>query len=250
MKRAVLTGLVWACAGAARAQDTPPPGWSGDFGLAGRARPTHIGSTGFTVDALPIIELHYGPDVQLSLDDGAKWTVGHSGGWTYGPVAEYRQAYSDALAVGAHHPQDAIEIGGFAAHRPKFGEVEVRLRRAVNGYQGWSGDLSFDTGGKVGKNWEVGAEARVSWADSNYTDAYFGVRPRTAHRLGLPQFQENDFTTVGVEFGAARRLTTNTRLVASLALDRIVGPEDPTPSFRSRDIPTFTLGLTYRWPGH
>ena len=67
-----------------------------DTAVAGRVRPGHIGSASYTVDALPVVELHYGPDLQLSLDDGAKWTTSHAGGWAFGPVAEYRQAFSDA----------------------------------------------------------------------------------------------------------------------------------------------------------
>ena len=246
MKRLVLGGLVLACARGAQAQDQS--GWSGDLGAAARTRPDHVGARTYTLDAVPIVNLRYGDDLQVSLDDGVKWTAARMGGWAFGPVAEYRQAYSDGLAPGVRQPQDAIEIGGFAAYRLPFGEAEVRLRRAVDGYEGWSGDLSFDTGGQVSPHWQVGAEARLSWADAAYTDAFFGVRPHVAHRLGLPRFQENDFTTAGLELDAARTITAHSRVVAALAYDRVIGPADPTPSLQSRDIPTFTLGLTYHWP--
>lgn len=245
MKRLMLGGLI-VCAPAARADDLPA--WSVDLGAATRVRPDHVGARTFTTDAVPILDLHYGDRLQVSIDDGVKWTAIRAGRWSLGPVAEYRQAYSNGLPPGARRPQDAVEIGGFGAFRLPYGEAELRLRRAVDGYQGWSGDLSFDTGGRISRNWEVGAEARLAWADSAYTDAYFGVRPRLARRLGLPRFQENNFTTAGFELSAARRLTPDTRVVMALAYDRVVGPADPTPSLRSRDIPTFTLGLTYHWP--
>ena len=246
MRGLVLGGLALACARGAQAQ--AQSGWSGDLGAAARARPDHVGARTYTLDAVPVIDIHYGDSLQVSLDDGVKWTAVRAGGLAFGPVAEYRQAYSDGLAPGVRRPQNAIEIGGFAAYRLPFGQAEVRLRRAVDGYQGWSGDLSFDTGGRVSRRWQVGAEARLGWADDAYTDAYFGARRRTARRLGLPRFQENDFTTAGFELDVARDLTANARLVAALAYDRVIGPADPTPSLLSRDIPTLTLGLTYRWP--
>lgn len=242
-----LSCLVLAWAGAAHADDAPP-GWSADLGVVTRLRPDHLGGRTPTVEILPVAEVHYGDRLQLSLDDGAKWAAWKTDNWAVGPVIEYRQAYSDHLPLGAHKLEGAFEVGAFGSARLKYGEIELRLRRAVNGYEGWSGDLAFDTGGQVSKNWKVGAEARLSWADSNYSDAYFGLRRGVAHRLQLPRFQENDFRTVGVELDAARRLNSRTQLVMSVAMDRIVGPLDTNPILQTRNLPTLTLGVTYHWP--
>lgn len=247
MRRLTITGLALASASAAHAQ-TIEPGWSGDLGAVARLRPDHLGGRAFTLESLPVAEIHYGDRLQLSLDDGAKWSAWKVDGWSAGPVLEYRQAYADHLPPGAHKLEGAFEIGGFTAARFKYGEVELRLRRAVNGYQGWSGDLSFDTGGQINRNWKLGAEARLSWADSAYSNAYFGLRPVAMRRMNLPRFQENDMVTAGVEFDAARCINDRMQFVAALAFDRLVGPLDSNPILQTRNLPTLSLGVTYHWP--
>jgi outer membrane scaffolding protein for murein synthesis (MipA/OmpV family) len=247
VRRLALPGLALAWAGAAHAQ-AAETGWSADLGAVARLRPDHLGGRAFTLEPVPVVEVRYGDRLQLSLDDGAKWSAWQVDGWSAGPVLEYRQAYADRLPPGAHKLEGAFEIGGFAAARFKYGELELRLRRAANGYQGWSGDLSFDTGGQVTPNWKLGVETRLSWADSAYSDAYFGLRPAAARRMGLPRFQENDMLTAGVEFDAARRIDDRTQLVAIAAFDRLVGPLDSNPILQTRNLPTLSLGVTYHWP--
>ena len=229
---------------------TPDPGWSADPGFVVRVRPAHLGAKRYVVDALPIVEIHYGDQLQLSLNDGAKYSALRGKSWAIGPVAEYRQSFTDDLPRGARDVDDAIEVGGFASYRLPFGEVEGRLRKAVTGYRGWSGDLSFDTGTKVGPKWIVGAEARVAWADSNFTNDYFGLRPGAAHRIGLPRFLENDFWTAGGELGVARRIGPHMQFVVSISEDRILGPIGHTPLLRSRDLASFALGVTYHFSAH
>jgi outer membrane scaffolding protein for murein synthesis (MipA/OmpV family) len=241
----VLLPTLAGWAGTAHAQTDV--GWNADLGAVMRVRPDYLGSKHYAVDAVPVIEAHLGDQLQLSLDDGAKWSALRSVNWAFGPVAEYRQSYSDHLPAGAHRLDDAVELGGFGSHRLPLGEVELRLRHAVNGYQGWSGDLSFDTGGQVTPNWKVGGQARLAWADSAFSDAYFGLRREATRRLGLPRFAENDFRTVGLELDAARRLSPRTQLVLSLAEDRILGKLGDTPILCSRDLATLSIGLTYHW---
>lgn len=247
MRRLALPSLALAWAGAAHAQAIEP-GWSGDLGAVARLRPDHLGGRAYTLESVPVAEIHYGDRLQLSLDDGAKWSAWKVDGWSAGPVLEYRQAYADHLPPGAHKLEGAFEVGGFTAARFKYGEVELRLRRAVNGYQGWSGDLSFDTGGQITRDWKLGAEARLSWADSAYSNAYFGLRPGAARRMNLPRFQENDMVTAGVELDAARRISDRLRFVAALAFDRLVGPLDSNPILQTRNLPTLSVGVTYHWP--
>jgi len=120
----------------------PGADWTLDVGLAARVRPVHLGSERFTSDALPILEASYGDRLTFSLDDGAKATLWRAGPWTAGPVVEYRQSYNDRLPEGAFRMPDAVEVGGFASRRTPVGVAELRMRKAVSGYQGWSGDLA------------------------------------------------------------------------------------------------------------
>jgi outer membrane scaffolding protein for murein synthesis (MipA/OmpV family) len=233
-----------ASAGAVRAE---PASWVVETGAAARVRPAHLGSSQYLVDAVPIFEAAYGDEVSVSFDDGAKWRALKLGPVRAGPIVEYRQAFNDRLPPGAFRMDDAVELGGFSELRTAAGIAEARLRRALNGYQGWSGDLSFSTGAAVTSDLSLGGQARLAWADSNFTQEYFGLRPHEASKFRLPRFLDEDFVTAGAEFDAARQLTPHVRTVLELSADRIVGELRPSPLFASRDIFTASLGLTYRW---
>jgi outer membrane scaffolding protein for murein synthesis (MipA/OmpV family) len=239
----ILSGLVLAAAPAA-AQDAA---WTVDVGAVGRVRPTHLGSDQYVADVAPVFEANWNDKVILSFDDGAKWIAGKIGPVEFGPIAEYRQSFNDDLPKGAYRIDDAIELGAFGQVMTPLGRAEARLRRAVNGYEGWSGDLSFDTGGHVTPKLELGGQLRLSWADSNFSQEYFGLRPHEARRLSLPRFLDDDYITLGGEFDAAQEITPRTRLVLALSADRMLGEIPASPLFKTRDIYVASLGFTYRW---
>lgn len=237
-------GLAAAVTGAAQADTID---WTVEAGAATRVRPAHIGSNNYVVDGVPIFEGTLGDDISVSFDDGAKWRALKFGRFSMGPIAEYRQSFDDQLPRGAFRMGDAIELGGFTEVRTPLGIAEARLRRAVNGYQGWSGDLSFSTGAPITPKLIAGGQVRLSWADSNFTQEYFGLQPHSAARFGFPHFQDEDYLTAGIEFDAARELTRHTRVVLELTADHIISELRPSPLFSTRDIFTAALGLTYRW---
>jgi len=245
--RAVAAVVLAAGAATACAARADPIDWTVEAGAAGRVRPAHIGSGRYVFDGVPIFEATLGDDISVSLDDGAKWKALKFGPVSLGPIAEYRQSFSDDLPRGAFRMSDTIEVGGFGEWRTPVGIAEARLRHAVNGYDGWSGDLSFVTGGTVAPKLMMAAQARLSWADSNFTQEYFGLIPHAASHFGLPRFQEGDFLTAGAEIDAGREITRHTRVVLELTADHIISEMQPSPLFSTRDIFTATLGFTYRW---
>lgn len=241
----ILAGLGGLALAAPAVAETPD--WTVDLGASARARPDHLGSSHYRVDPVPLVEATYGERLVVSLDDGVKYRAFNRGAVSAGPLAEYRQSFNDNLPAGAFKMSDAIELGGFVEARTPVGVAEARLRHAIGSYDGWSGDLSFSTGAPVGKRWLVGGQARLSWADSNFTEEYFGLRPHAARRFGLPRFLDEDFVTLGGELDAARQITPRARLVFELSADRMVGELRPTPIVSSRNIFTTSIGFTYRW---
>lgn len=238
-----------AAVGAATPAGAQSGAWTLDTGLAARLRPAHLGSSQYLIDAVPIVEANNGEQLQISFDDGVKWSALRVGQVSAGPIAEYRQSFNDQLPKGAFRMHDALELGGFAAYRTPVGVAEARLRRAVNGYQGWSGELSFSSGATIARGFSLGGQARLSWADSNFTQEYFGLRPHAAARAGLPPYLSQDFVTLGGELDAAEQLTPRARLILQLSADRMVEQLPATPLFDNRNIFTASLGLTYRWAG-
>jgi outer membrane scaffolding protein for murein synthesis (MipA/OmpV family) len=250
MKRlAILAGLgAMGAAGHAAAQEAAPEAaWVVDAGAAARLRPDHIGSSHYRLDAVPIVEATVGDRLVISLDDGVKYRLAQWGPFAAGALAEYRQSFNDNLPAGAFRMSDVVEVGGYGQVRTPIGIAEFRLRHALGGYDGWSGDLSFDTGAPVTPKLLVGGQARISWADSNFTQEYFGLRRHAPTRFGLPRFLDEDFVTAGLDLDAAYQLTPRTRAVLEVSADRIVGELRPSPIFDSRNIFTASLGFTYHW---
>lgn len=231
----------------ASAAHAASPAWTVEAGAVARVRPAHLGSSHYLVDAAPVFEATVGDDIDLSFDDGAKWRALKVGAFDFGPIAEYRQSFNDQLPPGAFRMADAIEIGGFGEWRTPVGIAEARLRRAVNGYQGWSGDLSFSTGAPITPKFSLGGQARLSWADSNFTEEYFGLHRHTSSHFGFPRFQDENYLTAGAELDAAREITPRARVVLELTADRIVSELRASPLLSTRNIFTASLGLTYRW---
>ncbi len=126
MKRLVKAASCWAGVSAiavfhapcAQAEDLVHGRWVVDMGLALRGRPTHIGSDRYTTDLLPIFDASWGKRVQISLDDGARWTAIRAGPISFGPIAEYRQSYNNQLPPRSRRLSDAVELGGPALRRP------------------------------------------------------------------------------------------------------------------------------------
>lgn len=245
MKRALaLAGLASLFVGGPALAD--PGQWTVELGAAARVRPTHLGSDHYISDAVPIIEVSYDDRVFISFDDGARWEVARWGPVDAGPIVEYRQSFDEKLPRGAHTMEDAIEVGAFTQVHTPIGVADVRLRKAVNSYDGWSGDLAFNTGGQVRPKLLVGAQFRVGWADSNFTTEYFGLTPHTGSPRA-PRFNTHDFVTAGAELDAARDLTPSTRLILAISEDRILGNDRMRRAFSHKDIATSSVGVTYHW---
>ena len=222
-------------------------GWVVDLGAVGRVRPTHLGSARYVTDVAPVLEATYGDRLSISLDDGAKWTAGQVGALEFGPVAEYRQSFANGLPRGAFRMDDTLELGGFGQVRTPVGLVEARLRHAVNGYDGWSGDLALDAGAPVKPDLQLAGQLRLGWADTNFSQEYFGLRPDAPHRFGLPQFLRKDYVSAGAEFDMIGTISPRARLVLALSADRMLGEMTRSPLFSTRDVYGASLGVTYHW---
>ncbi|MFN3808841.1 MipA/OmpV family protein [Asticcacaulis sp.] len=207
---------------------------SGDVGVIWRRRPAHIGAVEAVSDLYPIVELRVGDRWQVSLDEGVRWTAAERGRWRVGPVLEYRQAYRDKLPRGARPLPDAVEFGGFSQWQTGFGDVELRLRRALNSYQGWSGDLSYDAGARLSSRTAIGVELRGAWADSRFSGPF----------LGLPPTRRASYFTLGSEVTLGHRLDERTTAFVQGSADRLYGDDWRRPALRSRHVFTLSLGFT------
>ncbi len=230
---------------------------SADLGGVVRVRPAHIGSATPYVDIYPVIEIHIGDRLQISADDGIKYEAWKSGAWksgawkmgtfSAGPVVQYREAFRDKLPRGADTVPDAFEGGGYVAWKTPVGDLETRLRRALTGYEGWSSDTAFDTGGYVTPRFGIGLELRGEWVDPHYTRSYFDIHPQHAPIFSWPHFGPEDYSTLGTQLTLGYRLSSRLTAFTQSSFDRIFGQAWRSPALRTRDIAVTTAGLTWHF---
>lgn len=227
--------------------DSADNGWSVDIGGGLRMHPVHLGSSRYTVDGQPLLNVEIGRDFSASLDDGIKWTALRIGPLGFGPVAEYRQSYGGRASRGAVSRTDALEFGGFTTLDLGVGVLEARLRKAVTGYRGWSGDLAFDTGMKLSSTMAIGGEIRGAWADSAFSHDYFSFGKPWFGDGDALAFEQNDFYSAGVELDADEALTPHIHLALSASFDRMFGPMWHSDLLQTRNVAVVGLGLYYRF---
>lgn len=252
LDRLLLPVLICALAGMALPVHADPvdgagTGWSVDVGGGLRTHPVHLGASDYTVDVQPLLNVQIGRNFSASLDDGVKWTAIRAGPFAFGPVAEYRQSYGDRASRGAVSRTDALEFGGFTTVDLGVGVLEARLRKAVTGYRGWSGDLAFDTGMKLTPTVAIGAEIRGAWADSAFSHDYFSFGTPTSGDGDALTFQENDYYSAGFELDADKTLTRHIHLALSASFDRMFGPMWHSDLLQTRNVAVVGLGLYYRF---
>jgi outer membrane scaffolding protein for murein synthesis (MipA/OmpV family) len=238
----VLTVWIYLAAPTAASAQSDPS-WSLDIGGAVRVRPDHVGAGQYTVDAAPIVEGHFGDRLTVSFDDGLRWAVFKSGPFSAGPVLEYRQSYNDARPGARRRFDGDLELGGFVGVNTPLGEGEVRLRQALSGYRGWSGDLAWDVGGELPAGFKLGAEARLSWTNAAYLDRQFGLPAMGRRSLS---FGRGDSYTAGLEVALAHPI--GKRLTAALTIsdDHLLGAAPNSSLFKSRDEVIAGFGVVYR----
>lgn len=217
---------------------------NGDVGFIIRNRPSHIGSKKSSMDYLPFVDLNYGK-AEFSIEDGIKYRLKKYKSLELGPIIEYRQSYKDKLPKGAHRMPDAYELGGYALYKTPVGELEARLRRALNSYNGWSGGLYFDTEANINDSSKVALELRSEWADKNFSDSFFGLKPKDADEFNLPRFLSDNYYSSGIAATYIYKVNKKVNLLGQVSFDRIYGENWRDPVIKTRNNEAVTIGITY-----
>lgn len=215
----------------------PESGLTVDLGGAVRVRPTHLGSDVYTADFVPYLDGQWGQDLHFSIDDGIQYTAVRAGRFSFGPDLEYRQPYTDRLAPRARRTANAVEAGGFAKVDLTYAELDMRLRKALNGYGGYSGDITLDTAVPLRSKWTLGLEARFGWADRRFAALQFG---QSVTLVG-------DYYSLGVQAALIYQWTPKTRVVVGISEDQILRPSRPISGATTRNAATLLVAVTHRF---
>ena len=179
----------------------------------------------------------------------------HTGNFAFGPALGFigKRKASD---LGADLPKVgfSIEAGGFAqvALTPSL-RIRAEGRKGLSGHKGWVGEVSADYIAREGDDWLFSIGPRVTFGDSRYTRAYFGVTPEAAVASGLPAYDpDGGVQSVGVTAGYHRMLGRNWGFAVYGRYDRLVGDAADSPVTRelgSRGQPSAGVALSYTFGG-
>lgn len=184
-------------------------------------------------------------------DDGFGIEIVDSGGFAFGPIANFEDART-AEDVGAALPKVdfSVELGGVVKYelRDRF-RIRAELRKGVTGHSGWVGSAGADLILRERDEWLFSIGPRVTWSDDTYQDAWFSVAPADSPPSGLPAFDAGGgIQAYGATASLITRFSPRWGLSAYAKYDRLTGDAADSPivlTYGSRDQFSLGAALTY-----
>ncbi|MGO4705250.1 MipA/OmpV family protein [Microvirga sp. 2MCAF38] len=229
-----------------------PSGWIVTLTGQGEVGPSYPGSNKFSGFGYPSIDYRRvgEPPRWIAPDDGIDFTILNVSGFRAGPVVRFesgRYLSSDRRLFGLRKVNWSIEPGLFVEYWPaNWLRARAEVRYGVNGFDGFVGDLALDLIGREGPyTFSVGP--RMSFGDSNFTEAYFSVTPFEASLNGLvtPFKANGGVTSAGVLASASYKWSEQWTTTVYAGYRRLVGDSADSPITRRIGSPDqFLVGAS------
>jgi outer membrane scaffolding protein for murein synthesis (MipA/OmpV family) len=225
--------------------------WYLTVGATGLVAPNFEGGKDYLFSAQPIISLgKVGPEARfVSRNDNISFSLYDSGGVRAGVTGKIlwgRDNDIDELK-GLDPVRWGGEIGGFAEFYPTdWLRVRGELRQGIRSHNGVVADVAADAFYDMTPVVRVSGGPRLSFASSDYFDAYYGVDADEAVASGLSEYHPGGgLKSVGV--GGAVTWKTTDRVTTSLfgEYSRLMGPAADSSLVKERGSPDqFTVGVS------
>lgn len=240
-------------------------GWfSGDWylkvGAAGFTAPKFEGDDTYKIAFSPIISLGKAGDdpryssrndaISLGLIDNGAFRAGIAGRFVMP-----RDSRDSSDLKGLDDVKFGVEVGGFAEFYPMdWIRVRGEVRRGFRAHEGVVADVAVDAFADITPEVRVSGGPRISFASSEYFDAYYGVTPAESAASGLaPYSPGSGVKSVGV--GGAIDWKTTDKLTTSVFGEyaRLAGPAAESSLVEQRGSKNqflFGVSATYRFDFH
>jgi outer membrane protein len=127
--------------------------------------------------------------------------------------------------------------------------VRGELRKGLGGHDGWISQLSADFVTRRKDDYVFSIGPRLSWADKDYQNAYFGVTPIVSAASGLAAFDaDSGLRGVGAATSLSYQFSPKWGIQAYARYERLVADAGRSPLIRtygSRDQMSAGLALSY-----
>lgn len=249
--RVCMIGLAGAVTAPAAAQEETEGSRRTRVALGPQLVPSYPGSE--TLVVRPLIDFsraRAGEDFKFEAPDEAfGFTVLRSNNFTLGPSLGFVGKRSSSDVGGLPEVDFTLELGGFA--QLKVGEhvrIRAEARQGVTGHDGFISVLSADYVIRDGDRQLLSFGPRVTITDSNFQDAYFGIRPEDASP-SLPAFDAGGgVQSIGASVSFIRQLSPRWGIYNYAKYDRLIADPADSPvvaAFGSRDQFFGGIALTY-----
>ena len=184
-------------------------------------------------------------------DESIGFTLLNTERFSFGPSAGFEGKRSSSDVGGVLPQVDfTIELGAFMQYQllPNV-RLRAEARQAVNGHDGFIANFGADYVWRDGDRQLFSIGPRLTVTDSNYQDAYFGVRPEDAAAAGLPAYDaDGGVQAIGATAGYTRQFSPRWGMYSYAKYDRLVGDPADSPvveRFGSRNQIAGGVALTY-----
>ncbi|MCG8317170.1 MAG: MipA/OmpV family protein [Pseudomonadales bacterium] len=180
-------------------------GWNISLGIGIAYAPMFVGSKDYQAMVFPNIKAEYSDKFFASLVEGIGYNIVDINNWRAGPLMKLNfgrdeegsgnplafSGNTDALR-GLGDVDMTLELGGFIEHNYQWFTAKVELRQGMGGHDGFVGELVLNYKGKLdslAKPIMYIFGPRATFADSTYSQAFFGISSSQSESSGLEQYK-------------------------------------------------------------
>lgn len=245
--------IVATGAGAAAAEEGEKPRRIVRVALGPEIVPDHVGAEGTRFSPYVNVDLkREGKEFEFEApDESFGMSLIDVGAFELGPSLNLERARRPSrFPVPIDKVPTTFEAGAFAQlYLGKSFRVRGELRKGLGGHDGWISQVSADFIARRGDDYVFSIGPRVTWADEEYQQAYFGVTPAMSAASGLAAFDaDSGVRGVGGATSLSYQFTPDWGIQAYGRYERLVGDAGRSPLIRtygSRDQFSAGLALSY-----
>jgi MipA family protein len=276
----VAISAAW-CHVAAHAQAADKPStkpvdpWAVSVGLGLVSTPEYEGASKRASSVLPDLNIKYGTRDFGSISLGSKarglsWTMVDQEAYSFGIGLQgdggrvdnkngtaWRPGSKRLLGMGEIKPSVELTAFGHVVLGVPFilqiakglGDGKADSKDfSIKGPGGARIELSSEIPFEVTKSLSLSVSPSVSWADSKFTQAYFGVTPEQAARTGFAAFKTKaGIRSVGLGLGANYKLSPQWSVNAFANYSQLHGDAGKSPLVQKKGQATVQLGVAYQF---
>jgi MipA family protein len=279
--RAVLTllaalGAAWMGADAhAQASEKSNSPWSVSLGASVVSVPEYEGASKRTTSLAPNGNITYKTRDYGSISLGGRglglsWTIVDQDAYSFGIGLSGDAGRTDKKDGSAFSPgskrllgmgeiKQSFEFTAFGhvvlgvplylqiSKGPSAGQPDAN-NFSIKGHGGTHIELSSEIPYEVSKSLSLSLSPTISWADTKFTQSYFGVTAAQAARTGFAEFKaKGGIRSVGIALGANYKIDSNWSATASASYSQLQGDAGRSPLTQKKGQAVAAVGVSYKF---